>query len=135
VSAVRVVDLKPQARVKRRVLVVDDDLDTVHTMATLVRLYGHEPDFAINGFAAIDVARRFRPDMIVLDMNLPDMKGYALVRQLRFEPGLEDVRMIACSGDGSDEMRQRARESGFHHFLVKPITPLQLEELLAGEPR
>jgi CheY-like chemotaxis protein len=118
-----------RANDKSRVLVVDDDLDCVQTMAMLVKMFGHEVAFAVNGLAAIDVARRFRPEVIVLDMNLPGINGDELARQLRFEAGLEKTRIIAVSGDQA--ARARALESGCAEFHVKPIAPDVLEKSLS----
>jgi len=127
-----VVSLKPDAPPKRRVLVVEDNLDSVHSMAMLIKMMGHEVRFAINGFAAIDEARHFRPDIILLDIGLPDFKGHVIARQLRFEPGLEKTRIIAITGQpGDDDLRQRALDAGCEEFYRKPIDPAKLEELLA----
>jgi len=119
-------DFKPKARV----LVVDDDLDTVHSLALLIKVYGHEVEFAINGLAAIDAARRFRPDVILMDINLPDIKGHRLAPQLKFEPGLAGVRVIALSGHSDDHTKAQALEAGCAEFHVKPIAPESLEKLL-----
>ena len=119
---------------KRRVLVVDDNLDVVHSMAMLLKLLGHEVQFAINGFAALDVARKFRPQVILLDIGLPDVKGDAIARQLRWEPGLEGCRIIAVSGRSDHEMRQRALDAGCEQFCTKPIDVEMLEALL-GKPQ
>jgi DNA-binding response OmpR family regulator len=116
---------------KARVLVVDDDLDTVHSMAMLLKTFGHEVDFAINGFAALDVARRFRPDLILLDINLPDVNGDRLARQLKFEPGFEKARIIALSGCSDDATKAIALEAGCAEFCVKPLSPDTLERLLS----
>lgn len=121
--------LTPQQRAKR-ILVVEDDLDSVHAMAQLIKMMGHEVQFAINGLAAIDVARGFRPDVIILDIGLPDFKGDQIARQLRYEPGLENVRMIAISGLPQEHLEERARKAGCAEFYRKPIDPAKLEELL-----
>jgi CheY-like chemotaxis protein len=122
--------LKPVDRPRHPVLVVEDDLDSVHSMAQLIRMMGHEVQFAINGFAAIDIARSYRPHIIILDIGLPDFKGDQIARQLRYEPGLENVRMIAISGLPQANLEQRARESGCIEFYRKPIDPAVLEQLL-----
>jgi CheY-like chemotaxis protein len=67
-----VTNLRPVPETKRRVLIVEDNLDSVHSMAMLVKAMGHQCEFAINGFAALDIARKFRPDVILLDIGLPD---------------------------------------------------------------
>jgi CheY-like chemotaxis protein len=128
--AATVVSLRPGAQPKRRVLVVEDNLDSVHSMATLIKMMGHEVQFAINGFSAIEVARSFRPDIILLDIGLPDFKGHVIARQLRFEPGLEKMRIIAVTGL-PDDLRQSALDAGCEGFYRKPIDPAKLEELLA----
>ena len=127
----RVVNLRPHAAAKRRVLVVEDNLDSVHAMAMLIKTMGHEVRFAINGFAALEVAREFRPEFILLDIGLPDLDGYEIARQLKWEPGLERTRMIAISGNSEDDVRQRAVDAGCEDLLVKPLDPATLEELLA----
>jgi CheY-like chemotaxis protein len=122
--------LRPDPQPRRRVLVVEDDLDSVHSMAMLIRMMGHQVEFAINGFAAIEIARTFRPDVILLDIGLPDFKGHQIARQLKWEPGLENTRIIAISGLPVDEVRQRAFDAGCKEFFVKPLAPTTLEEIL-----
>ena len=120
---------------KRRVLVVDDDLDSVHTMATLLKSMGHEVQFAINAFAAIEVARSFRPDFILLDLNLPDFKGYDIARQLKWEPGLENALIFAVTGSSDEDVRRRALEAGCEECHTKPLAFTTLEDLLASPKR
>ena len=126
-----IVSLQPEARPRRRVLVVEDNLDAVHLTAQLLRMMGHEVEFAINGFAAIEVARNFKPDIILLDIGLPDFGGDKLARQLKYEPGLENTRMIAITGLPMREVRSRAMEAGCAEVYAKPLAPDVLENLLA----
>lgn len=125
------VTLRPQPATSRRVLVVEDHLDTVHSMAVMLKSMGHQVQFAINGFAAIDIARGFRPDFVLLDIGLPDSKGDEIARQIKWEPGLEHTRIIAITGRSDDEAKQRAMDAGCEGFFVKPLSPVALEELLA----
>ena len=125
--------LKPQQHPKRRVLVVEDNLDSVHSMAMLIKSMGHEVHFAINGFAAIDLARKFKPEVILLDIGLPDFKGDEIARQFRYEPGLENVRIIAITGLPMADVKERAVESGCEQVFAKPIDPAVLEKLLIEE--
>jgi CheY-like chemotaxis protein len=128
-------DLRPNPKAapqaKRRVLVVDDNLDAVHSMALLLKMMGHEVQFAINGFAAIEIARAFRPDLILLDMGLPDFQGDEIARQLKWEPGLERTRIIAVTGRSGDEDRRRASDAGCQDFFVRPLDAATLEYVLA----
>jgi two-component system CheB/CheR fusion protein len=123
--------LTPAAAVRRRVLVVEDNLDSVHSMAILVKMMGHEVRFAINGFAALAIAREFRPDVVLLDLGLPDFNGCEIARQLRFEEALASTRFIAISALPAQQYRPLALESGCDEFHAKPIDPRLLEKLLA----
>ena len=115
---------------RRRVLVVDDNLDAVHSMATLIKMMGHECQFAINGFAALQIAREFRPEVILLDIGLPDFKGHDIAKQLKWEPGLEGTRIIAVTALPQDN-REQALAAGCDEYYRKPLDPLVLEQLLA----
>ena len=129
-----ITNLRPVPNAKRRrVLVVEDNLDSVHSMTTLIRMMGHEVEFAINGFAAIAAARKYRPDIVILDLGLPDFKGDHLATQLKYEPGLEQTRIIAISGLPQENLEERAREAGCAEFYRKPIDPMKLEEILAEQ--
>ena len=120
----------PEASPKKRVLVVEDNLDTVHSTAMLIKMNGHECQFAINGFAALDLARSFRPDVILLDIGLPDFKGYEIARQLKWEPTLAKTRIIAITGLPMRDVRDCALEAGCEEVLSKPVAPAKLEEVI-----
>src|SRR5688572_3788259 len=131
VSMATVHSLKPSAEAKRKVLVVEDNLDSVHSMAMLLKSMGHEVQFAINGFAALAIARTFRPEVILLDIGLPDFKGDQIAQQIRFEPGLENVRIFAITGLPLADVEQRAVHAGCERVFAKPMDPAKLEQLLA----
>ena len=118
------------ASARRRVLVVEDNLDSVHSMAILVKMMGHEVQFAINGFAALAIAREFLPDIVLLDLGLPDFNGCEIARQLRFEQGLRNTRFIAISALPAQQYRPLALKAGCDEFYAKPIDPQVLERLL-----
>ncbi len=113
-----------------RILVVDDHLDGLHSLVKLLETQGNTVTFAINGFAALESAREFKPNVVIIDMRLPDMSGLDVARQLKFEPGLEGVRIIALSG--SPEFQQKAAEHGILEFVLKPAEPGVWRELLEG---
>ena len=118
-------------KVRRRVLVVEDNLDTVHTLARVLQEMGHVVDYAINGYAAMELARRFKPDFILLDLGLPGMDGFELCKRLKRDEGLATTRFIAITGYAQEEYRQRSRDAGFDLHLTKPLDPRVLERLLA----
>jgi CheY-like chemotaxis protein len=92
---------------------------------------GHEVDFAYDGVAGLDAARRLRPDVVFLDLALPRVDGFEVARQLRADPVLRDALIIAVTGSAQEEDRQRVREAGFDHHLVKPADPAFIESLLS----
>jgi CheY-like chemotaxis protein len=117
-------------KVSRRVLVVEDNLDTLHSLAYILRKEGHKVEFAINGYAALDIARRFRPEFVFLDLGLPGMDGFEVCRQLKSEAGFEATRFIAVTGYAQEADRLRARAAGCELHIVKPADPLLLLKLL-----
>ena len=116
-----------------RVLVVDDHFDTARSYYVGLRMDGYEAEFAVNGYGAIEAARRFRPDIVILDLKLPDMDGCEIARVLRREPSCKDARIVAVTGASGEEQRQRALEAGCAECLAKPLDPLVLESILLGQ--
>jgi CheY-like chemotaxis protein len=114
----------------RRILVVEDNLDAARSLYFLLLDMGQDVRFAINGYAALTIARKFRPDIIFLDIGLPDTDGYKLARQFRREPGMEAIRIIALTAYGSDADRARSQEAGCDQHIVKPMDPQFLYSLL-----
>jgi CheY-like chemotaxis protein len=114
----------------RRVLVVDDNVDAAEALAELLRDYGHDVATAHDGAAALDQARLHRPDIVLLDISLPEMDGYEVAKRIRNEVGLGDALLVALSGYGEDRHRRLAREAGFDHHVTKPVDESTLEELL-----
>jgi CheY-like chemotaxis protein len=125
-------DVSPDGR--RRVLVVDDNLDSADTMAELVRLWGFDVRTAHDGPAALECARSFRPNVILLDVGLPGMDGYELARRLRAE-GLAGDLLVSVTGYGQEEDRREAEDAGFDHHLTKPVNPDTLLRLVGEEDR
>jgi signal transduction histidine kinase/CheY-like chemotaxis protein len=119
---------------KARILVVDDNVDTARGMGRLLKLIGHEVSTAHNGPEAIEVAKGFNPDFILLDIGLPGMSGYEVALQLRQEECCKDAVIVAISGYGQDEDRRRSKEAGFDHHLIKPLDHDALLTLLSAGP-
>jgi PAS domain S-box-containing protein len=117
----------------RRVLVVDDNVASAKTMGWTLELLGSEVCVVHDGPAALAEARQFKPDLVLLDIGLPGMNGYDVCRALRKEPGMEQMVLVAQTGWGQEEHRQRSREAGFDHHLVKPVEMDDLKRLLQGD--
>jgi CheY-like chemotaxis protein len=115
----------------RRILVVDDNVDSAETMAEILKLWGHEVHTAHDGLGALEAARAQRPDAVLLDVGLPVMDGYETARRLRAE-GLA-LLLVAVTGFGAAEDRRRAAEAGFDTHLTKPVSPEALRRALRRE--
>jgi CheY-like chemotaxis protein len=114
-----------------RVLVVDDDPAVADSTVLLLQVVGHDVRSAANGEAALELARCFRPQVVLLDIALRGMDGYEVARKLRQEQASgEELRLMAVTGYGHEEDRARSMAAGFDRHLVKPVPPDVLCELL-----
>jgi signal transduction histidine kinase/ActR/RegA family two-component response regulator len=114
-----------------RILVVDDNVDAAESLAMLLDLLGHEVRVLSAGRQVREIAWNYVPDVIMLDLGLPDLDGFEVARQLRADSAFDDVLLVAVTGYGRDEDRFRSREAGFDRHLVKPVSLDALEALLA----
>ncbi len=121
----------------QRILVVDDNADAADTLVMMLGLDGHEVRAAYSAREALDCVQTFAPDLVLLDIGLPEMNGYEVARRIRAQPALEDVRLIALTGYGQADDRQRASAVGFDLHLVKPVESRALQQALldARRPR
>jgi PAS domain S-box-containing protein len=119
----------------RRVLVVDDNQDAAHSVAMLLRLWGHEVRLASAGPQALEMAADYQPEVVVLDIGLPGLNGYEVARRLRQLPASRGALLIAVTGYGQLEDRQRSEGAGFDYHLTKPVDPEALQRLLASPSR
>jgi two-component system OmpR family response regulator len=115
-----------------RVLVVDNVADAADCLALLLRLWGYDAEACYGGAAALEVARADRPQAVLLDVGMPGMDGFQVAQRLRAQPGLADTVVIGITGYGDEACRTQARAVGFDHYLLKPVEPDHLRELLAG---
>jgi PAS domain S-box-containing protein len=115
----------------RRVLVVDDNRDGANTLVEFLNMMGHETLTAHDGQQAVDMAAKFRPDVILLDIGLPELPGYDACRRIRQQPWGRHIVIVALTGWGQAEDRRKSREAGFDAHLVKPVDTAVLSELLA----
>lgn len=124
----------PQASVlpNRRVLVVDDNEDAASSMGRLLRLLGAEVAVAHDGYATLELLPKFRPNVVLLDIGMPGMDGYEVASRIREQPEWRDLMLIALTGWGQPEDRQRADLAGFNHHLLKPADLDALQNLITS---
>ena len=119
---------------RRRILVADDNVDSVDSLGLLLEFLGNEVTTANDGQTALEVAETFRPDVILLDIGMPKLNGYESCRRIRERPWGKSTILIALTGWGQAEDKRRSKEAGFDHHMVKPVDLSALEKLLAGLP-
>lgn len=115
----------------RKVLVVDDNRDSATTLAMLLKLSAHTVEKAHDGEEALEAAQRFLPEVILLDIGLPKLNGYEVVRKLREQPWGKGMKVIALTGWGQEEDRQKSKDAGFDDHIVKPVQHAALVKLLS----
>ena len=115
-----------------RILVVDDNHDSADSLGLLLSLLGNEVRVVHDGLTAVDVASEFQPRVVLLDIGLPALNGYEAAQRIRQQPGGNQAVLIAVTGWGQEVDRNRSKEAGFDHHLVKPVDPDALTRLLAS---
>lgn len=127
--------LKPaQTSVSHRILVADDNRDSVVSLAHMLELMGHRVHTAEDGLAAVETAALIQPNVVLLDIGMPKLNGHDAARQIRNGPGGDEVILVALTGWGQKEDKRMAVEAGFDHHLTKPVDPVVLKDLLEGIP-
>jgi CheY-like chemotaxis protein len=116
---------------RRRILVVDDNLSNASSLEVLLRTLGQEVYTAFDGVTALEMVRQLHPDVVLLDIGLPAMDGYEVASLCRREPALQHMTLVAMTGYGKEEDRQRSRQAGFSAHLVKPVNVEDLRMLLS----
>jgi CheY-like chemotaxis protein len=119
----------------RRVLVVDDNRESVETLSMLLRLKGHDTRVAQDGEEAIAVADDYKPHVVVLDLSLPGMDGYEIARKLRERPYGANLVLVALTGWTGQDVRDKAAAAGFDFHLLKPVDWPNLEQVLNAAPQ
>jgi two-component system CheB/CheR fusion protein len=126
-------DIEPLAAAgeARRILVVDDNTDAAESLADLLRIYGHDVRAVHDGLTALELMPAFAPSVVFLDIGMPGLDGYEVARRLRRMPEGEQALLIAVTGFGRLEDRQRSQEAGFDRHVTKPLNPNSLPLLLS----
>lgn len=126
----------PQARVtdalRRKVLVVDDNVDAAESITAILRWSGYDARSVYDGPSALEVAVDYKPDVVVLDIGLPGLDGYEVARRLRAQPMFAHTPIVAVTGYGQQNDRERSLEAGFNAHLTKPVDPATLREFIAS---
>ncbi len=120
--------------IRRRVLVVDDNEDSAETLGLALLLEGCDVETAHGGRQALELAERFLPEMVLLDIGMPGMDGYEVARSIRAQPWGADMLLVAQTGWGQEEDRRRSREAGFDAHMTKPLDYSRLMSLMARMP-
>jgi CheY-like chemotaxis protein len=114
------------------VLIIEDNKDAAESLCLLLELRGHEVRLALSGTEGVEMARRWQPEVVLCDLGLPGMDGFAVAEALRRDPRTAKARLIAVSGYGHDEDQKRGRQAGFNEHVLKQVDPQELEQLLRG---
>jgi CheY-like chemotaxis protein len=117
-----------------KILVVDDNPDSALSMAMMLSIMGHDARTAHDGESALASAETFLPEVVLLDIGLPKLNGYEVAQRIRKQAWGQSMFLIAVTGWGQDEDRQRSSEVGLNVHMVKPVEPSALEKLLADLP-
>jgi CheY-like chemotaxis protein len=115
-----------------RVLVVDDNVDTTDSMSILLRASGYDVRTAYDGLTALETATTWPPNVVLLDIGLPQMNGYEVAQRLRQDPNLKSAWLVALTGYGRESDLQLAKEAGFDAHLIKPVDLDKLQTLLTS---
>ena len=116
----------------RRILLVDDNEDAARSLAMLLEGCGHEVVIEIDGLRGLETALTHSPEVIILDIGLPDINGYELARRLRAEDETRNIVLLAITGYGQEQDKELAKAAGFDYHLVKPVDFQELKNLIEG---
>jgi len=127
----RVSDVAAEPTSQRRILIVDDNVDSADSLAMLLEITGNQTYLAHDGVEAIESIEKYRPEVVLLDIGLPKLDGHEVCRRVREQPWGNDIRIIALTGWGQDDDRRKSEEAGFNGHLVKPVDYDKLLALLS----
>jgi CheY-like chemotaxis protein len=119
---------------RRRILIVDDTQAAIYVLGKLLDKLGQHVHAAQDAVAALEYARKYRPDMVITDISMPNMNGCELAKLLRKEPGLNDVVVVALTGYEDENHQRQMVDAGFDEQLIKPVSLEALRELLTSLP-
>jgi CheY-like chemotaxis protein len=124
--------VNPSPATRKRVLIVDDNVDSGEMLVELAKRWGHSAVHAADGPKALAMAAELHPDVVLLDIGLPGMDGYEVAARLRQTPVTREARIIAVSGYGQEDDRKKSRAAGCDAHLVKPVNVTALEKAIGA---
>jgi PAS domain S-box-containing protein len=127
--------VQPAPQAPLRILVADDNVDAADTLCALLDASGYATRIAYDGAEALAIAQQFLPHLALLDLGMPRMDGFETARRMRAVPALHGVVLVAVTGWGAESDRDRSREAGFDHHLLKPASMQQVQEIVARVER
>jgi len=122
------------SKVRHRILVADDNADSATTLSLMLEVLGNEVFVAHDGVEAVELARKHRPQAILLDIGMPRMNGYDACARIREQPWGREPLIVALTGWGQQEDKTRSKAAGFDRHLVKPVEPRTLEQMIDALP-
>ena len=128
----QIADDKDLSAACRRMLIVDDNQDGAFSLAMMLKLMGNDAQTAHDGLEAVAMSEAFKPNVILMDIGMPKLNGYDACRRIREQPWADGIVIIALTGWGQEEDRQKSKDAGFDVHLVKPVDHATLMELLAN---
>jgi PAS domain S-box-containing protein len=131
-SSLTPTEVAPPTVASLRVLVVDDNVDAADSLAMLLRAAGHDVRTAYTGPTALDLVNDYDPNVVLLDIGLPELDGFQVAKRIRKQPTHKNIMLVALTGYGQETDRQRSQEAGFDHHLVKPADFGKVQEILAA---
>jgi len=120
----------PASVPRHRILVVDDNIDAADSLGQLLELLGHEVRTAYDGETGVDTAEAFRPNVVLMDLGMPRVNGFEAARRIRQQAWGSKMALVALTGWGQSDDRQKSADAGFDHHLVKPVEAVTLMQLL-----
>ena len=123
----------PSAPGAQRVLVVDDNQDAANSLAVLLKVLGHDVMTAFDGPSALELVPLFKPRLVLLDLAMPGMDGFAVAHALRTRAGGKELVIVALTGFGQSDFLRATREAGFDTHLVKPTSAAAVSKLIAAQ--
>ena len=118
-----------------RILIVDDNMAAAEILAMAIQLLGNEVRVAHDGVEGVKAAEEYQPDIVLMDIGMPNMNGYEATRHIRQQPWGKEMMIVALTGWGQEKDKEITQKSGFNHHLVKPADPAELQRLLAQSAR